>query len=135
MFNQVAKFLEASVNLIDGATAGDAGDARNVLHDHAPGHESFDQTEVLSEQTGTLVVHSTLVVVNAEGLARRPANQHVEFALLDASGFTNLATSDILDGAVNKCCVRMTDLKRCGSGAIEIVRYEHVETRFLESDG
>ena len=98
MFHDVAESLERRVNLFDSATVLDTCNAGYVLHHNRTRHETANDAKILPKQPGSLIVHTTLVVVDTERLTRRPTDKNIQVALPQIRRVKQLLVRDVLNG-------------------------------------
>jgi len=73
------------MNLSDSSPIAQVLHAGYVLNHNYTGPECVHYAQVFAEQAGPFVMEPALVVIDAECLAGRAAEQHIEFATLKAS--------------------------------------------------
>jgi len=78
MLNVVTEAAQSPVNLIYGPPVVDTRYSGDILHHHKRGHQILNDPQIFPEKPGPLIMHSTLMVVYAERLTRRPAYKHVK---------------------------------------------------------
>jgi len=135
MFDMKSQLLQRLVNFMHSATASDACNSSHVLHDNYSRHQPLNHSEVLSEQAGSFVVHSSLVIVNTKGLARWSTDEHIEFTAFQVHSLKQRFRRNILDESVEKLRRRVIQLERFGCCGIKIVRRQNIESSFLKSCG
>ena len=129
----VSELGQFGKNSLDGMPAPRGGDAGDVLHHDPLRPQPLDDAQVLVEQPAALVMHAALVVVDAERLAGRAADQAVQFTLREPRGVKDVPGGNIFDRAGKKRRFGVARGERFGGVRVDVVTRQNPETGLAEN--
>ncbi len=129
----VAKLAELLVHFFNRAPAVERCHADDVFHHDDPRRKLLNDPQVFPKESRAFVVESALMIVDAERLARRPAEQHVELSRTDTGSIAQHLAGDLFHRIGQERRVGKIGRERLGCRSVQIVGRERMKSGFVKA--